>query len=197
MFLNQNKVFVMKKIIAFIALFFTLILLPFILNAYFPAFSHYENSEAKRNGLVETYYDTGHLFSQNTYQNGLRHGMEVIYHENGNVLRIAEYKYDIKTGEEKTYYKNGLLKSRSFYKTGLKDGEVKTFYNDNDFSKAEPRLQALVIFKNGKAISGTCFNVITNQNIEFNKAHLHNFEIDMSTPCDIVRNRRIEEEDDK
>jgi hypothetical protein len=61
----------MKKIIAFIALFFTLILLPFILNAYFPAFSHYENSEAKRNGLVETYYDgyNGFMSRDDVYMN--------------------------------------------------------------------------------------------------------------------------------
>ncbi|MBE6449083.1 MAG: hypothetical protein E7013_00050 [Alphaproteobacteria bacterium] len=186
----------MKKIFGFIALFFCLLILPFILSAYFLDFSDLSSSESNLNGVIKTYYDSGHLFSQITYKNGLRHGAEIIYHENGNVSRTAEYKSDVKIGEEKTYYKNGLLKSHSFYKAGLKDGESKTFYNDNDFSKKEPRQQALVIFKEGKAIQGSCFNVITNQNIEFNKAHLHNFEIDMSTPCDITRTRKVEEEGD-
>ena len=177
----------MRKSLLFLSLFVFIIIFFMVLMCMFPIKDFEENLEEFENGVLTEYYDNGHILSRTNYERGKRNGIQTVYYENGNVLRTVSYIKDFKVGEELVYYKNSLLKSRVFYVNGSKEGEATTYFNDNNFSSQKRPVKAKVVFKNDKAILGYCYLAGTDYKIVFNEAHLHNFEIDMSTPCDIVR----------
>ena len=141
----------------------------------------------QKEGIVRSYYDNGHLLSVTNYVNGRIEGTQTVYHENGNLLRTSDYVKGFKEGKEFCYYKNSLLKSIVPYHNGIRNGEAVLYFNDKNFSSKTRPVQAKVVFENDKAISGFCYIAGTEHKITFNEAHLHNFEQDMTTPCDIVR----------
>ena len=179
----------MKKSILFFLLFCLCIAALFALMLYFPQITEQPKVEENKYGIFYTYYDTGHLLSSTNYENGKINGIQTIYHENGNVLRTVNFVKGFKEGKELAYYKNSLLKSEVPYHNNERSGEAVLYFNDKNFSSKKRPVQAKVILENDKAISGFCYLAGTEHKIIFNEAHLHNFELDMSTPCDIVRQK--------
>ena len=177
----------MKKSLALLFLFVLCISGLTVLMFCFPIIKHADVEQNPKDGIFRSYYDNGHLLSVTSYVNGHIDGMQTVYHENGNVLRTSEYVKGFKDGKEVTYYKNSLLKSVVLYHNGIRDGEATLYFNDKDFSSNKRPVQAKVVFENDKAVSGFCYIAGTEYKIAFNEAHLYNFELDMTTPCDIVR----------
>lgn len=184
----------MKKSLLLLSLFFICIASLMLAMYLFPIVKEEAFFENLKDGVFTEYYDNGHILSRTNYKNGKRNGSYTFYHDNGNVLRTVNYVKDFKDGEELSYYKNSLLKSKVIYINGLKEGEATTYFNDNNFSSQKRPVQAKVIFKNDKAVSGYCYLAGTEHKIIFNEAHLHNFALDMSTPCDIIRKNKTEDD---
>ena len=185
----------MKRIFFFLSIFIAFLLSLSVLMCLYPMVNDAENSEAIKDGTVDEYYDNGRLLSQTNYKDGLVNGTRTLYHENGNVFKTVNYVKGLKDGPEKTYYKNSLLKSVIPYHNSVREGEAVVYFNDNNFSSETRPVQAKVVFKDNKAVSGYCYHPKTKRKIDFNPAHLHNFEVDMSTPCDILRKEKTEKED--
>ena len=177
----------MRKSLALLFVFIFCIIGLSVLMFRFPAINQSDDVQNRKDGIFYTYYDNGHLLSMTFYLNGQIDGMQTVYHENGNVLRTSEYLKGFKDGKEHSYYKNSLLKSVVLYHNGMREGEAILYFNDKNFSSKKRPVQAKVVFKNDKAVSGFCYIAGTEHKITFNEAHLYNFELDMTTPCDIVR----------
>ena len=177
----------MKQLLVLFFVFILCITGLAVLMFYFPKTKQTDVEQNQKDGIFRTYYDNGHLLSVTSYANGQIDGTQTVYHENGNVLRTSEYVKGFKEGKEYSYYKNSLLKSVIPYHNGIREGEAILYFNDKNFETKKRPVQAKVIFENDKAISGFCYLAGTEHKITFNEAHLYNFELDMTTPCDIVR----------
>jgi hypothetical protein len=69
------------------------------------------------NGVIEQYFENGHLQSKQFYTYGKPDGREVSYFENGNLSFSATYSDGKMTGVSSAYYNNGIIEERTTYDT--------------------------------------------------------------------------------
>jgi antitoxin component YwqK of YwqJK toxin-antitoxin module len=69
----------------------------------------------KRHGVWKTYYESGALWSEGEYTEGLRIGSSVVYHENGFVHIEGRYENDEASGRWKFYSDQGVLEKEIDY----------------------------------------------------------------------------------
>lgn len=79
---------------------------------------HYSNGKekmkgliknGKREGLWQAWYETGILWSEAEYHEGVNHGFSKTYFENGKVRYQGNYENGKKVGDWKYYDENGTL----------------------------------------------------------------------------------------
>ena len=102
-----------------------------------------------KEGIAETYFQSGKLKSTSFYKNGIKQGKEIKYrnHRGDEAKILLERNYDngllndIETG----YFENGLKKYVQTWNNGFLDGKKTIFYN----SGKNDDIKATYNFKNG------------------------------------------------
>ena len=84
--------------------------------------SKYRVNNNKRNGLA-TFYKTGKITSEYTYENNLLEGKALLYYEDGKIRWQGSYRKNKIDGPSIHYYKNGNLQWVGTYKEGKMDGQ--------------------------------------------------------------------------
>jgi antitoxin component YwqK of YwqJK toxin-antitoxin module len=63
----------------------------------------------KREGLWQSWYEDGSLWSEGTYRNGKRHGRAVVFYPNGKTMLEGMYEEDKRVGLWRSYDEDGRL----------------------------------------------------------------------------------------
>ncbi len=80
----------------------------------------YENGRLE--GPLLTYFENGQLESKRTYSNGELEGLLETYYESGQLKSKGEYKNGKKVGVSQRYHINGRLKTMISHTDGILDG---------------------------------------------------------------------------
>jgi len=83
--------------------------------------------ETSKTGIINTFYDNGHVASITKFVNGKKHGLSRSYYENGNLKASVNYDFGIRQGEARRYYESGKIYRVSQYYEGELDGIRKKF----------------------------------------------------------------------
>ncbi|MEQ8555375.1 MAG: hypothetical protein RIC06_12470 [Cyclobacteriaceae bacterium] len=100
-----------------------------------------ENKEAsirqKKDGLIKTYDDYGHLQSEINYRGGIKHGKSLLYHDGSDqVMLEMTYREGKRSGIARKFYENGKIYAETPYEDDEVNGIVKLYYR-NGHLKAE------------------------------------------------------------
>ena len=82
--------------------------------------------------MVRSYYESGELFSEQQYVDGIQDGTANIFYKNGNLKKQTIYKDDKQNGMDTMFYKNGNIETQTKYKDGQPTKERKDFYENGD-----------------------------------------------------------------
>jgi antitoxin component YwqK of YwqJK toxin-antitoxin module len=86
----------------------------------------------KLNGVSKTFYESGHLYAEETFQNGNLEGVSKTYHENGNLWTEDYYKNGLRHGICRVFDKKGRLIEEKNYTNGEEGGKIITYsYRSN------------------------------------------------------------------
>jgi antitoxin component YwqK of YwqJK toxin-antitoxin module len=87
-------------------------------------------NEGMIDGDRKIYYKSGKLQNEREYEDNKMEGKFFEYYETGELLMTGKYENNLKEGVWKSYYKNGKIKERGKYEKGKKIGIWKTFYKN-------------------------------------------------------------------
>ncbi len=85
-----------------------------------------------RNGLVETYYPSGVLMTEEQFDFGYREGFYKEFHESGPLKYVANYTHDTLQGTIEEYYENGQLMVKYAYYNQAKNGPFVSYYENGN-----------------------------------------------------------------
>lgn len=77
-------------------------------------------------GISKTYYPTGELYAEWSFQGGKQDGVTKIYHKNGKIQSEMSYKKGVLDGLSVVYAENGRRISKNSYKSGMPVYEKET-----------------------------------------------------------------------
>lgn len=92
----------------------------------------YKLKNGKAHGPYKSYFNTGELRAEGTYDEGDYTGERKIYFRNGNLSYLENYKDGKKHGEYESYYISGKLHTKGIYVKGNKSGDWRTFTRNGD-----------------------------------------------------------------
>jgi len=80
--------------------------------------------------VIETYYDTGEIRTQNSYKNKKLDGEQKTFTRDGRLEWQESYKDGERHGDMKNWWSNGQLRYRDTYENGKLEGDCFTFTGD-------------------------------------------------------------------
>lgn len=87
-------------------------------------------SNGLRDGLWESFHESGAPLQMAAYSAGKLHGRITNYHENGNVVTEGSFSQGKLDGAWNWYYESGLLQSSASFKNGKKEGS-QVFFSES------------------------------------------------------------------
>lgn len=85
-------------------------------------------------GPYKSYYNTGDLRAEGTYDEGNYTGERKVYFRDGKLSYLEHYEDGEKNGEYESYYSDGQLHTKGIYVKGNKSGDWKTYHRDGKIS---------------------------------------------------------------
>lgn len=80
------------------------------------------NAPLSKEGLQSTYFPSGALYVERSFQNGLEEGIHRYYYPDGTLRAEMSFKEGMLDGSAKIFYPNGVLKREVKYEKGLRNG---------------------------------------------------------------------------
>ena len=77
-------------------------------------------------------YETGELYRETDFVNGLKHGMTVLYYKNGGVQQENPYVNDVCEGLVKAFYENEALEIEANFVNDKREGLSKIYYENGE-----------------------------------------------------------------
>ena len=99
----------------------------------------------KKNGVVETYYESDQIESRTNYKAGKLDGLREVWFENGKLLARANYKNGELHGLYEIWHKNGQIELRVHFKDDKPNG-LHEIWDENG------QLKSRVTYKDGVAV---------------------------------------------
>lgn len=86
--------------------------------------------DSTKNGIYNSFFDTGEKFEEANYINGVLEGSRTIFHKNGHPEMKETYKEGILIDTHYTYYENGQLEISAPYSEGQLNGQLTAYYEN-------------------------------------------------------------------
>ncbi len=100
-----------------------------------------KTKQEMKHGKECTWYESGQLNSEATYENGAPKGFAVTYYEDGTKAAEIPFKDGNKEGEEIHYFPDGKKKMLITYKNSDRNGALKEWYLNGNLKKEETYLK--------------------------------------------------------
>ena len=94
------------------------------------------SSGKTKDGLVKTYRESGVLYSEINYVNGIKHGISKSYSKSGKLQFIIPYDSGRKHGVSKLHYEDGKVRRETAYVYGVKEGLRKNYWTNGNLSSS-------------------------------------------------------------
>lgn len=142
-----------------------------------------QSKKTRKEGLVKTYDEHGHLKTVINYKGGLKHGKSFLYYEGSDqVMLEMNYEKGKRSGVATKYYESGKKYSETPYKNGEVNGVVKLFFRNGNlkaeipYNFSKPGLGLKEYYTNGEL--KTEMPKMTSRKEMVNGSYLYYFSID-------------------
>jgi hypothetical protein len=82
----------------------------------------------RRSGPARTWYDSGVLWTEGHWRDGLRDGPFVEYHRNGRKARAGRFERGDKAGRWTIWYESGQVEEETGFRAGMTDGPFTAYW---------------------------------------------------------------------
>jgi len=94
-----------------------------------------ENGNELKNGLYESWYQSGKKQNVFNYVDGKKHGAQKSFYKNGKMKRKEQYMFGILNGKMKKWDKQRNLLNEVIFIDGKKSGKYKSYYPSGNLHK--------------------------------------------------------------
>lgn len=90
--------------------------------------SYQITKDSVKNGIYKAFYESGDLFEESNFIDGIQEGQRTIFYESGGKEIEEMYKSSLLNGDYKVYYESGKLKIEALYVNNEIKGKLKKYY---------------------------------------------------------------------
>jgi protein TonB len=109
-----------------------------------------------KNGKSFSWYKSGQLQSEHTYDNGKFLGKSQTWYENGQLKSEEYFVHDMLAGRRMEWYETGQIKSEIDWADGKYNGALITYWKNGKIKRRD-------FYKNDKFDKGTCYDSLGNE----------------------------------